>query len=70
MGDLEALEAVTALSLATDDIQDLVDKLGALSVVTLGPVVACYVLLKLMQRGIRFLPAPLWPKTKLSGRKS
>lgn len=40
MGDLEALQGVTALSLATDDIQDLVDQLSTLSVVTLGPVVA------------------------------
>ena len=40
VGDLETLEAVAALSLATDDIQDLVDKLGTLSVMTLGPVVA------------------------------
>lgn len=39
VSDLETLEAVTGLSLATDDIDDLVDKLGTLSVVTLGPVV-------------------------------
>jgi hypothetical protein len=39
VGDLETLEAVTALSLTTDDIDDLVDELGTLSVVTLGPVV-------------------------------
>jgi hypothetical protein len=40
VGDLETLEAVTALGLTTDDIQDLVDQLGTLSVMTLGPVVA------------------------------
>lgn len=40
VGDLETLEAVTALSLTTDDVKDLVDKLGTLSVVTLGPVVS------------------------------
>jgi len=40
VGDLEALEAVAALSLATDDVEDLVNELGTLSVVTLGPVVA------------------------------
>jgi len=40
VGDLEALEAVAAFSLAADDIQDLVDELSTLSVVTLGPVVA------------------------------
>ena len=40
MGDLEALEAVAALSLATDDIEDLVDQLSTLGVVTLGPVVS------------------------------
>lgn len=40
VGDLETLEAVAALSLATDDIEDLVDELSALSVMTLGPVVA------------------------------
>ena len=40
VGDLETLEAVAALGLATDDVEDLVDELGTLSVVTLGPVVA------------------------------
>jgi proteasome assembly chaperone (PAC2) family protein len=40
VGDLEALKAVAALSLAADDIEDLVDELGTLSVMTLGPVVA------------------------------
>jgi hypothetical protein len=40
MGDLEALKAVAALSLTTDDVEDLVDKLGTLGVVTLGPVVS------------------------------
>ena len=40
VGDLEALKAVTALSLATNNIENLVDKLSTLSVVTLGPVVA------------------------------
>lgn len=40
VGDLEALKAVAALGLTTDDIEDLVDELGTLSVVTLGPVVA------------------------------
>jgi hypothetical protein len=39
VSDLETLEAVTGLSLATDDIDDLIDELGTLSVVTLGPVV-------------------------------
>jgi proteasome assembly chaperone (PAC2) family protein len=40
VGDLETLEAVAALGLATDNVEDLVDELGTLSVVTLGPVVA------------------------------
>ena len=40
VGDLEALKAVAALSLATDNIEDLVDKLSTLRVVALGPVVA------------------------------
>ncbi len=39
VGDLETLEAVTSLSLATDNVEDLVNKLGTLSVMTLGPVV-------------------------------
>lgn len=39
VGDLETLEAVASLSLATDDIDDVVDELSTLSVVTLGPVV-------------------------------
>ena len=41
VGDLETLEAVTALCLTTNNIQDLVDQLGTLSVMTLGPVVSC-----------------------------
>lgn len=39
VGDLEALEAVAGLGLAADDINDLIDQLGTLSVVTLSPVV-------------------------------
>ena len=39
VGDLETLEAVASLSLAADNIDDLVDELGTLGVVTLGPVV-------------------------------
>ena len=39
VGDLEALEAVTALSLLTDDVEDGVDELSTFGVVTLGPVV-------------------------------
>ena len=39
VGDLEALEAVAALSFLSDDIEDGVDELGTLGVVTLGPVV-------------------------------
>ena len=40
VSDLETLEAVAALSLTTDDIEDLVDELSTLGVVSLGPVVA------------------------------
>lgn len=40
VGDLEALEAIAALSFTANDIKDLVDKLSTLGVVTLGPVVA------------------------------
>lgn len=40
VGDLEALEAVTTFSLTTDNVQNLVDQLSTLGVVTLGPVVA------------------------------
>ena len=39
MGDLEALEAIAALSLLTDDVEDGVNKLSTFGVVTLGPVV-------------------------------
>jgi hypothetical protein len=39
VGDLEALEAVATFSLAADNIENLVNKLRALSVVALGPVV-------------------------------
>ena len=44
MGDLETLQAVAALSFTTDDIKNLVNKLCAFSVVTLGPVVSCTLL--------------------------
>jgi hypothetical protein len=40
VGDLEALEAVAALGLTADDIEDLIDKLCTLSVVTFCPIVA------------------------------
>jgi hypothetical protein len=39
VGDLEALEAVAPFGLAADNIENLVDQLGALSVMTLCPVV-------------------------------
>ncbi|KAK1083134.1 hypothetical protein LTR33_003454, partial [Friedmanniomyces endolithicus] len=52
VGDLETLQAVAALGLATHDIEDLVDELSALGVVAPG----------------QLLPAPDCPKTKLSGR--
>jgi hypothetical protein len=39
VSDLETLQAVTALSLAANHVNDLVDQLGTLSVVTLSPVV-------------------------------
>jgi hypothetical protein len=39
VGDLETLEAVAALGLAAHDVEDLVDQLGTLSVMTLCPVV-------------------------------
>jgi proteasome assembly chaperone (PAC2) family protein len=40
VGDLETLEAIAALGLTADDVEDLVDKFGTLSVVTLGPIVS------------------------------
>jgi hypothetical protein len=39
VGDLEALKAIAALSLFSNDIEDRIDEFGALSVVTFGPVV-------------------------------
>merc|ERR1712100_857089 len=39
VGDLESLEAITALSFLTDNIEDGVDELSTFGVVTLGPVV-------------------------------
>jgi folylpolyglutamate synthase/dihydropteroate synthase len=36
---LEPLKAVTALSLPTNNIQNLIDKLSTLSVMSLGPVI-------------------------------
>lgn len=41
MRKLESLEAIAALSLFADNIEDRVDELGTLGVVTLGPVVTC-----------------------------
>ena len=40
VGDLESLEAVAALSLPSHDIENLIDKLSTLGIMTLGPVVA------------------------------
>lgn len=40
VGDLESLEAVATLGLTTDNVDDLVDQLGTLSVMALGPVVS------------------------------
>jgi len=39
VGDLEALEAIAAFSLFSNDIEDRIDEFGALSVMTFGPVV-------------------------------
>jgi hypothetical protein len=39
VGDLKTLEAVAALSFASHDIEDLIDQLGTLSVVTLCPII-------------------------------
>ena len=39
--DGRTLKAVAALGLLSHNIQDRVDELGTLCVVTLGPVVAC-----------------------------
>ena len=39
MGDLETLEAIATFGFFSDDIEDGVDELGTLGVVTLGPVV-------------------------------
>ena len=39
VGDLETLEAVAGLGFLADDVEDGVDELGTLGVVTLGPVV-------------------------------
>jgi len=39
VGDLESLKAIATLSLLSDDIEDGVNELGSLGVVTLGPVV-------------------------------
>ena len=44
MSDLEALEAIAALSLTSHHIEHLIDELSTFGVVTLGPVVACHVI--------------------------
>ena len=40
MGDLESLEAVTSFGFLSGDVEDGVDELSSLSVVSLGPVVS------------------------------
>ena len=40
MGNLESLKAVATLSLLSDNIEDGVDELGSLGVMSLGPVVS------------------------------
>jgi hypothetical protein len=40
VGDLETLEAVASLSFATNNIEHLINQLGTLSVMALGPVVS------------------------------
>ena len=60
VSDLEALKAIAALGLATNDIQNLINKLSALSVVTFGPIVACHCVTSLFVVVLgMFLPAPL-----------
>jgi hypothetical protein len=39
VGDLETLKAVAALGLTTYDIENLIDELSTLSIMSLGPVV-------------------------------
>ena len=39
MGDLETLEAIATFGFFSDDIEDGVDELSSLGVMTLGPVV-------------------------------
>jgi hypothetical protein len=41
VGDLESLETITALSFATDDIKNLVDKFSTFGVMAFSPIVAC-----------------------------
>lgn len=55
MSDLKALKAIAALSLTADDIENLVNKLSALSVMTLGPVVACTSMLPYCFRRVSFV---------------
>jgi hypothetical protein len=40
VGDLETLKAVAAFGLTTDDIENLVNKFGTFSIMTLGPVIS------------------------------
>lgn len=41
VGDLETLKAIAALGLTSNNIENLVDQLSTLGVVSLGPVVSC-----------------------------
>ena len=51
VSDLESLQAVTAFGLASNNIENLVDKFSSLGVVTLGPVVSYKVSTNIRSRG-------------------
>uniref|UniRef100_A0A914MSZ0 Uncharacterized protein n=1 Tax=Meloidogyne incognita TaxID=6306 RepID=A0A914MSZ0_MELIC len=59
MSQLKALKTITTLSLFSNDIQNIVDQLSALSVMSFGPIVACSTLAK--DKVVRTKKTPIRP---------
>jgi len=61
MSQLKALKTITALSLFSNNIQNIVDQLSALSVMSFGPIVACTALAK--DKVVRTEEFSIWPSS-------
>jgi hypothetical protein len=73
VGQLESLETVASFGFLAHDIQNGIDQLGSLGVVALKVENVMSQQNLSASNEVTFaqlFPAPLWPKMKLSGRKS